>query len=83
MSMEAQVNNPLANMVTVNFQDYYIPSMADTDASANMGVLRIALPTGRWLCRLSIPTMNRPGTAGASTLSGITGKRSILRSRHY
>ena len=38
----AQANNPLANMTALNFQDYYIGRITDTDEAGNQFWLRFA-----------------------------------------
>jgi hypothetical protein len=49
----ANANNPLANMVALNVQNYYVPSLYGADESANTAWLRYAL--GRFLLRASLP----------------------------
>jgi hypothetical protein len=59
----ANANNPLANMVAFNIQNYWYAQLYDTDATANTMWLRHARPYGRWLMRASLPfgTAPRPG----------------------
>jgi len=40
----AQANNSLANMTALNFQDYYIGRLAETDEDGNQFWLRFAKP---------------------------------------
>ena len=40
----AQANNPLANMTALNFQDYYIGRITETDKDGNQFWVRFAKP---------------------------------------
>ncbi|MCL2331301.1 MAG: hypothetical protein FWC61_02025 [Proteobacteria bacterium] len=52
----AQANNPLANIKTLNFHNYYLPSLYGADdASVNQMFIRYAQPIGRVLIRASLP----------------------------
>ncbi|MEN8244471.1 MAG: hypothetical protein ABFS43_06175 [Thermodesulfobacteriota bacterium] len=60
----AQANNPLANMVAFNIQNYYIGELTESDENANQLWLRYAQPfsiaeTG-WLVRASLPVNTYP-----------------------
>ena len=56
-----QANNPLANMIAFNVQNYYVPSLYGlTNQSANTAWLRFAIPTGRILWRASLPLATVP-----------------------
>ena len=71
LSDEAQANNPLANFVAFNFQNYYIPSLTELDdQNANTLWLRYAQPFGKWLMRASLPTSRVP-TGEGTTTSGL------------
>ena len=50
----ANANNPLANIVALNIQNYYYASLYGTDDTANTAWLRYAQPFGRWLMRASM-----------------------------
>ncbi len=57
-----QANNPLANMIAFNVQNYYMSSLyGSPDQTANTAWLRFAMPTGRvlWRASLPIPTVPR------------------------
>lgn len=58
MSVEAEANNPLANFVAFNIQNYNYASMTDTDDTANATMLRFVMPTGKILWRLTAPIMS-------------------------
>jgi hypothetical protein len=53
--MLANANNPLANFISFNIQNYAVRSLSDTDATANTAFLRAVVPTGRILWRASLP----------------------------
>ena len=66
----AQANNPLANMVAFNIQNYRMSSLYDApDAAANTLWLRYARPMGRVLVRASLPINTVPTLA--ETESGL------------
>ena len=70
-SDEAQANNPLADFVAFNIQNYYIPSLTELDdQNANTFFLRYAQPFGKWLMRASLPTSRVP-TGSGTTTSGL------------
>lgn len=57
---KAKANNPLANTKAINFQYYFRPELNEIEGgSANSAFLRVALPTGRVLWRLSVPFETR------------------------
>ena len=68
MSAEAQANNPLANMTALNFQNYYIGELTDSDENANQFVIRYAQPfsigESTWLMRASLPMNTFPSAGG-------------------
>lgn len=55
----AQANNPLANMTALNFHDYYVPKLSNTEEGSymNTGWVRFAAPfaKGKLLIRVSVP----------------------------
>jgi len=67
----ANANNPLANMVAFNVQDYYYAELYGTDETANTAWLRYAQPFGRWLMRASLPISTVPVGGGQDPVSGI------------
>ena len=71
-SDEADANNPLANFVAFNIQNYYIPSLTELDdQNANTFWLRYAQPLGKKvLMRASLPTSRVP-TGSGTTTSGL------------
>jgi hypothetical protein len=66
----AQANNPLANMVAFNLQNYYIGELTEPDEYANQFWLRYAQPFSlgetNWLMRASLPINTYP-TPGHET----------------
>jgi len=73
--LAAQANNPLANMVAFNIQNYYIGKLTETDEDANQFWLRYAHPftigeTG-WLLRASLPLNSFPTPPDASKTTGL------------
>ena len=60
----ANANNPLANMVAFNIQNYYYAALYGTDETANTAWLRYAQPFGKWLMRASLPIQTVPAGAG-------------------
>jgi len=51
-----KANNPLAEMVAVNFQNYYVPTFYGSDElRTNTFRVRFAKPVGRVLIRASLP----------------------------
>jgi hypothetical protein len=60
----AQANNPLANMTALNFQNYYIGDLSDSDEDANQFWVRFAQPFSigktNWLMRASLPVNTFP-----------------------
>jgi len=67
----AQANNPLANMVAFNIQNYYYAELYGVDETANTAWLRYAQPFGRWLMRASLPMSTVPTGAGSDPVSGL------------
>jgi hypothetical protein len=63
-----QANNPLAKFSTINFQNYYVPELSDTDGTANTFWARYARPIeafgGTWLMRASVPLQRVPTATG-------------------
>jgi len=55
----ANANNPLADMVAFNIQNYYMAELYGTDETANTAWLRYAQPFGKWLMRASLPIIQR------------------------
>lgn len=66
----AQANNPLANMVQFNIQNYYMSDLTDTDEDANITYLRYALPTENMIWRATLPIPTVP-TGKNSSKSGV------------
>jgi hypothetical protein len=67
----ANANNPLANMVAFNIQNYYYADLYGTDDSANTAWLRYAQPFGRWLMRASLPISTVPAAGSQDPVSGL------------
>ncbi|MEX1310955.1 MAG: hypothetical protein AB1Z65_11090 [Candidatus Sulfomarinibacteraceae bacterium] len=67
----ANANNPLANMVAFNIQNYYYAELYGTDQTANTAWLRYAQPFGKWLMRASLPLQTVPAGPGRDPISGI------------
>jgi hypothetical protein len=67
----ANANNPLANMVAFNVQNYYYASLHGTDDTANTAWVRYAQPFGRWLMRASLPISTVPAGDAQDPVSGI------------
>jgi len=71
----AQANNPLANMTALNFQDYYIGRITDTDEDGNQFWVRFAKPFSvaktNWLMRASLPVNSYPVAADGGLATGI------------
>jgi len=67
----ANANNPLANMVALNIQNYYYASLYGTDETANTAWLRYAQPFGKWLMRASLPMSTVPTGDDRDPISGI------------
>jgi hypothetical protein len=74
-SAEAQANNPLAKIVALNFQNYYIGELTDVDGDANQFIVRYAQPFSiadtKWLLRASLPVNSFPTTTDGSTETGL------------
>ena len=66
----AAANNPLANLIAFNLQNYYIPELSGSDGSANQFWLRyaqpIGTPIGDFLIRASLPLVTAPTGANTS-----------------
>jgi hypothetical protein len=75
-SAAAQANNPLANMTALNFQDYYIGELTESDDSANQFWVRYAKPFSigkqNWLLRASLPVYSYPVGASGDTETGLS-----------
>lgn len=67
----AQANNPLANMVAFNVQNYYYAELYGTDETANTAWLRYAQPFGKRLMRASLPISTVPVAADPDRVSGV------------
>ena len=67
----AQANNPLANMVAFNIQNYYYSELYGTDDTANTAWLRYVQPFGRWLLRASLPIATAPVPNSPDPESGL------------
>jgi len=72
----AQANNPLANMTALNFQNYYIGELTESDDSANQFWVRYAKPFSiskqNWLLRASLPIYSYPVGASGETETGLS-----------
>jgi hypothetical protein len=67
-----KANNPLANMVSLNIQNYYSPSLYGLpDETANTTWLRAVVPVWRTVSRVSLPLATAPSTAGNDATAGI------------
>ena len=67
----AQANNPLANMKALNFHNYYMGELTESDESADQLWVRYVQPFSlgetNWLMRASLPLNSFPvGTNGAT-----------------
>jgi hypothetical protein len=67
----ANANNPLANMVSFNIQNYYVAELYGTDESSNTAWLRFVKPFGKWLMRASLPISTVPVGGGQDPVSGL------------
>lgn len=67
----ANANNPLADMVAFNIQNYYYSELYGTDETANTAWLRYAQPFGKWLMRASLPIMTVPSDTERDQSSGL------------
>jgi hypothetical protein len=70
----AQANNPLANFVAFNVQNYWIPELYGLpDETANTMWLRGVVPVDRWIIRASAPvaTVPSPDPAALDSVSGL------------
>lgn len=76
--LQSQANNPLANMTSIGFHNYYIPKLTDAsnDAYMNSTWFRFAKPfaDGKFLIRVSAPI----NTIGIPTTDGITKSKNGL-----
>jgi len=69
----AQANNPLANFVAFNVQNYWIPRLYGLpDDTANYLWLRGVVPAGRWLIRASVPVPTVP-SSDPTVLDSVSG----------
>lgn len=69
-----EANNPLADIVAFNVQNYYVPELSGLpDSKANNFWLRYAQPFGKWLFRGSLPVsrLSTPlgGTSGLGDMN--------------
>lgn len=66
-----QANNPLASFRTLNFHNYYIPEISETDETANNFWIRYAQPfevgSSNWLVRASLPVQRAPTPTGTES----------------
>lgn len=64
LTAKAQANNPLADMVAFNLQNYYIGELTETEEDANQFWIRYAQPLSMgetdWLMRASLPINSFP-----------------------
>lgn len=67
----ANANNPLADMVAFNIQNYYVSSIYGTDETANTAWLRYIQPFGKWLMRASLPINTVPVGNSQDPVSGL------------
>ena len=71
----AQANNPLANMTALNFQDYYIGRITETDQDGNQFWVRFAKPFEvagtSWLMRASLPVNSFPVATDGGLETGV------------
>jgi hypothetical protein len=67
----ANANNPLADMVAFNIQNYYFAELYGTDESSNTAWLRYVQPFGKWLMRASLPISTVPVGGGQDPVSGL------------
>jgi len=71
----AQANNPLANMIAFNLQNYYIGELTESDEDANQFWFRYAQPFSlfgtTWLMRASLPVNTFPTTPEGNTKTGL------------
>jgi len=74
----ANANNPLANMVAFNIQNYYYSSLYGTDDSANIAWMRYVQPFGRWLLRASLPISTLPTAESPDPVSGLGNANAFL-----
>jgi hypothetical protein len=63
-----QANNPLANFKALNFHNYYVPELSESNDTANTFWVRYAQPVevfgGNWLTRTSVPIQRVPTATG-------------------
>jgi hypothetical protein len=67
----AAANNPLAEISSLTLQNYFVPSLAGTDGSANTFWLRYARPVGPFLVRASLPLPTVPVADQPDSISGV------------
>ena len=85
-SLQKQANNPLANMISLNFQNYYSSKLSDSpsDAYINTTWVRLAVPfaDGKLLLRASLPvsTFGVPSHSGndLNSISGLSDANAFL-----
>lgn len=75
VSDAAQANNPLANMKALNFHEYYIGELTESDDDANQFWVRYAQPFklmgSSWLMRASLPVNSFPSQPTGDTETGL------------
>ena len=65
-------NDPLANMIAINFQTYYAPDLAGVDGSSNAFLLRAITPFWRIIPRFTLPVVTAPtGDPAEPSQSGL------------
>lgn len=67
----ANANNPLADMIAFNIQNYYFAELYGTDESSNTAWLRYVQPFGKVLMRASLPISTVPVGGGQDPVSGL------------
>lgn len=74
-NLNAQANNPLANMKAFNLQDYYIGDLTESNDDANQFWVRAATPISigdtTWITRASLPVNSYPVGSNGSTETGL------------
>lgn len=72
----AQANNPLANMKSLSFQNYFMGELTESEESANQFWMRYAQPfsigESNWLLRASLPVYTLPVDIDGSKDTGIS-----------
>lgn len=69
-----QANNPLADLVAINFHNYYSPRLNGIpDETSNSMFLRIVTPFWRIIPRVSLPIVSAPASDPTSDVSSVAG----------